>query len=104
MEKLHYLENENKSFRHLSVGNPEEERLLVARALNSAKERKIREQERKIRELEHDAHHDPLTGVLDQRGLDNQLEIMTREKYSPEGLLFIDLTNFKAVNDGFSHQ
>jgi diguanylate cyclase (GGDEF)-like protein len=97
MEKPHNLENADKLFRHLSIGNSGEERLLVARALISAKERKIKN-------LEHDAHHDPLTGVLNRRGLDNQLEIMTRENHSPEALLYIDLTNFKAVNDNFGYE
>lgn len=54
--------------------------------------------------LKHDAHHDSLTGVLNRRGLDDQLDIMTRENHSPEALLYIDLTNFKAVNDNFGYE
>ena len=48
--------------------------------------------------------HDHLTGALNRAGLDEHLEQMTLEGHSPEGLLFIDLTNFKAVNDKISHE
>ena len=47
---------------------------------------------------------DHLTGALNRDGLDEQLKQMTIEKHSPEGLLFIDLTNFKAVNDKLSYK
>ncbi|MGL4172644.1 MAG: diguanylate cyclase domain-containing protein [Actinomycetota bacterium] len=55
------------------------------------------------RQFEHQAAHDPLTGVL------NRAEFMTKLdhvlKQSPAGVtaLFLDLNNFKAVNDIWGH-
>ena len=88
MEKLNNLKNQNKQFKPLPLNN------IGGNIIRDAI----------IERLKHDAHHDPLTGVLNRRGLDNQLAIMTREKHSPEALLYIDLTNFKAVNDNFGYE
>jgi len=54
---------------------------------------------RKVRRLDHEAHHDPLTGLLNRRGLARAWEAQTANR----ALLFIDLDGFKAVNDRLGH-
>jgi diguanylate cyclase (GGDEF)-like protein len=49
--------------------------------------------------LETAAKHDPLTGLLNRRGLEEQLGLMG----SPQGVLYIDGDNQKAVNDKLGH-
>jgi diguanylate cyclase (GGDEF)-like protein/PAS domain S-box-containing protein len=73
----------------------------VATILGSALAR-LRMEER----MRHDALHDPLTGLANRTLLRDRLEHAlarsTRER-RPTGVLFIDLDNFKAVNDRFGH-
>jgi len=53
--------------------------------------------------LEHQALHDPLTG-LPNRGLFNdRLDRALREEAAELGLLFCDLDDFKQVNDRYGH-
>ncbi|MDQ2585473.1 GGDEF domain-containing protein [Saccharothrix yanglingensis] len=63
----------------------------------------LRESERT---LSHQAHHDPLTGLanraLFERRLDEAMAAHQRDG-SPFGLLFVDLDDFKAVNDVSGH-
>ncbi len=56
--------------------------------------------------IAHDATHDPLTGVLNRRGIENYLRSfeLVDESVQPQGVLYVDLTNFKAVNDHISHE
>jgi len=58
------------------------------------------EHQRRIR-AERQASTDPLTGLLNRRGLDQQLAVL-REN-CPCGLILIDLDGFKRVNDGLGH-
>ena len=73
----------------------------VATVLGSALAR-LRREER----MRHDALHDPLTGLANRTLLGDRLEHAlarsTRER-RPTGVLFIDLDDFKAVNDRFGH-
>jgi diguanylate cyclase (GGDEF)-like protein/PAS domain S-box-containing protein len=65
-------------------------------------ERRLHQQQ-----LEHLAHHDPLTGLLNRRGLAEALARQCAEvdRYGAAGaLLVIDLDRFKPVNDAFGHQ
>jgi diguanylate cyclase (GGDEF)-like protein len=48
---------------------------------------------------EFDAHHDPLTGLLNRRGFDEWV----REATAITTVMFIDLDGFKAVNDRGGH-
>jgi diguanylate cyclase (GGDEF)-like protein len=50
--------------------------------------------------LEYQVNHDELTGALNRRGLEEHLKIAD----TPKAVLFIDATNFKAVNDEYSHE
>jgi diguanylate cyclase (GGDEF)-like protein/PAS domain S-box-containing protein len=73
----------------------------VATILASARAR-LRAEER----MRHEALHDPLTGLANRTLLRDRLEHAlarsAREDLST-GVLFIDLDNFKAVNDAFGH-
>src|SRR5579863_5601744 len=59
------------------------------------------------RELRHMADHDPLTGLLNRRGLETELErhVPHVNRYGDRGaLLVLDLDHFKAVNDTLGHE
>ena len=62
--------------------------------------RSILEEERKLKTL---SVTDPLTGLLNQRGLRKSLDEFIEKKH-PFYLLFIDLDNFKIVNDNIGHR
>lgn len=55
---------------------------------------------------EHMAHHDPLTELANRRlfmeSLQRALSVAARQN-SRVGVLFVDMNNFKAVNDGYGH-
>nr|WP_240895750.1 GGDEF domain-containing protein [Kineococcus siccus] len=53
-----------------------------------------------LRELESSAHRDPLTGLLNRRGL---AAALARGDARPCALLLADLDHFKEVNDVFGH-
>ncbi len=58
------------------------------------------------RKLEHLAHHDPLTTLLNRRAFEARLAEHTARvaRYGPTGaVLMIDLDGFKAVNDTLGH-
>lgn len=52
-------------------------------------------------QLEHQAQHDPLTGLLNRQGLRKWLD--TQPPHTAISLALIDLDHFKAVNDQFGH-
>jgi len=56
-------------------------------------------------EMQHQAKHDPLTGLANRRGVDEYLEELkhTCPATMPISFLHIDLDRFKAVNDLFGH-
>ncbi|MFC5068086.1 GGDEF domain-containing protein [Flaviflagellibacter deserti] len=67
---------------------------------------KIREQERRIAELEAMAVIDPLTEVLNRRGFDRSLALALDQhvRYGTEvSIAVIDIDDFKAINDRFGH-
>ncbi|MEX2444112.1 MAG: sensor domain-containing diguanylate cyclase [Alkalispirochaeta sp.] len=55
---------------------------------------------------EHMAHHDPLTGLANRRlfmeSLQRAISVASRQS-SRVGVLFVDMNNFKAVNDSYGH-
>jgi diguanylate cyclase (GGDEF)-like protein/PAS domain S-box-containing protein len=56
--------------------------------------------------LREEAHGDPLTGLLNRRGLEHAVERRLREAAAggaPDVLLYLDLDGFKPINDTFGH-
>ncbi|RKY00890.1 MAG: hypothetical protein DRP54_04685 [Spirochaetes bacterium] len=56
---------------------------------------------RYAKELEELAYKDPLTGLNNRRALENELKSLERGNYA---LLFIDVDNFKKINDTYGHK
>ncbi|HET9984340.1 MAG TPA: EAL domain-containing protein [Longimicrobiales bacterium] len=56
-------------------------------------------------QLAHQATHDPLTGLANRKRLRGQIERALIEDPDPDAIavLFLDLDNFKNVNDSFGH-
>jgi diguanylate cyclase (GGDEF)-like protein len=57
-------------------------------------------------ELRHLAYYDPLTGLANRAMLQDRTERATerqRREATPVGVLYIDLDNFKQINDGLGH-
>ena len=68
--------------------------------------RDVTEQKRYQRQLEHLAEHDALTGLFNRPYFERQLEQAVQaahEEGSISGLLYVDLDNFKYVNDTSGH-
>lgn len=62
--------------------------------------------EERIATLQNEAREDPLTGLLNRRGLDDQLQraVDLVHRYEEKiALLFADLNDFKQINDDHGH-
>ena len=57
----------------------------------------------RLRDLEHSAATDPLTGALNRKTLLESLETLHR-RAEPYGLILVDLDHFKSINDRYGHQ
>lgn len=72
----------------------------------AATEQALADQRLRISQLESLSHTDELTGLLNRRGLQSELEraLARARRHGEQGLLVIsDLDDFKAVNDGYGH-
>jgi diguanylate cyclase (GGDEF)-like protein len=78
----------------------------VLSASNRQLEREIRERELAERELEFLVTHDPLTGLPNRTGSTRYLERILEERNPDQqlALLFLDLDQFKDINDSLGHQ
>ena len=63
----------------------------------------ITESKESATRLEHQARHDPLTGLANRRYLQEQMESLARQRHQLPAVLFLDLDNFKLINDNFGH-
>jgi diguanylate cyclase (GGDEF)-like protein/PAS domain S-box-containing protein len=66
----------------------------------------ITERRARIEQLRHMADHDPLTGLLNRRGFNRELEnhiTRTRRQGVSGALVIFDLDNFKLHNDTYGH-
>lgn len=80
--------------------------LARAEAIARAAGQVIRGQAARIRMLEHLADTDPLTGLLNRRGLASRLaeRLAEARRHSEPGVvLFIDMDGLKRINDRFGH-
>lgn len=60
----------------------------------------------RVRRLLRDAHHDPLTGLLNRRGFEEPCERLIDSANAsgrPGALLIADIDHFKSINDRFGH-
>ena len=62
-----------------------------------------RTEHQRQRELVHRANHDVLTGLPNRQRMTADFKAMQKAGAGQLSLLFIDMDNFKAVNDGFGH-
>ncbi len=92
----------------LSTGGAPERDEAVQRALKVAidAERRIAQLQRRIDQLEKLAVTDELTGLLNRRGIEQQLSRtleLSRRHGEPGLLVYVDLDGFKMVNDTYGH-
>lgn len=64
---------------------------------------KVITRERVRTELQYRSLHDQLTGLLNRRGLMQWIEESKFERTSNRAVMFLDLDNFKAINDKYGH-
>jgi diguanylate cyclase (GGDEF)-like protein len=65
---------------------------------------KVIRQERARGELHYRSTHDPLTGLLNRRGLEQTVAPLERANNSQiHAVVFMDLDNFKGINDTYGH-
>lgn len=64
---------------------------------------KVITRERVRGELQYRAVHDALTGLLNRRGLTQWIDELKAERTSNRAVMFLDLDNFKSINDKFGH-
>ncbi|MCG8371583.1 MAG: diguanylate cyclase, partial [Proteobacteria bacterium] len=68
----------------------------------------ISRESRLFRQLSYQASHDALTGLINRREFENRLapalDVIGNDGQTTHALLYIDLDQFKVVNDTFGHQ
>ncbi|MGA2529032.1 MAG: EAL domain-containing protein [Acidimicrobiales bacterium] len=106
LESEHRLRSKDGTYRWVHCralaipGTPSQATRLVGSITDITERRDLEEQ------LRHQALHDPLTGLPNRALVLDRAEQMlatARRSHSSVSLLFIDLDNFKEVNDGFGH-
>lgn len=98
-----------KSFGQDSAVRVEDRWALITEVLGFAAEaeQKLTEQRQRISQLESLTMTDELTGVGNRRGLEDFLRraLANASRHGETGVLaFLDLDNFKAINDRFGHE
>jgi diguanylate cyclase (GGDEF)-like protein len=55
-------------------------------------------------ELEHKAFHDPLTGLANRLLFMNRVDYVLKRRTGNAAVIYVDLDNFKPINDTFGHE
>ncbi|MCA1900584.1 MAG: diguanylate cyclase [Chloroflexi bacterium] len=83
------------------------ERTQELAAANEALQLRLEEVEALKEKLQEQAIHDPLTGLLNRRYLNERLECIfsaAKRNRQPVGMILFDIDHFKKINDAFGHQ
>ncbi len=78
----------------------------VAAVVSAVQRQLVVAESRALMQAEHDAMHDPLTGLVNRIELYRELEVSldrSRLENTVFGVLFLDLDRFKVVNDSMGH-
>jgi diguanylate cyclase (GGDEF)-like protein len=99
----------HRGFRHKFSSTYKSRNPSLEQALDSVAKAEIQisEQRRRIRELEAQVMIDPLTGLTNRRGFDEHIRRVLSEaqRHGEFGVfVFIDLDNFKSINDTLGHE
>lgn len=91
----------------LSVASLQRSRLAAQRAALAefgevirSEQAKVARLQRELEDLRTETHHDPMTGLLNRRGLETSLERLGEQAYT---LLLLDIDFFKRINDAHGH-
>jgi len=105
--KIHHAPDGGRKLIGLAFDVTED--VILRQSLKAAKERadaKNIELEQAKDRIEHNALHDPLTGLANRRRLDDELTAIAARSESADervGILHIDLDRFKQINDTLGH-
>jgi diguanylate cyclase len=83
-----------------------QDELMAMRERASTTEAEIAKLHQELDRVSSEARHDPLTGALNRKGLDEALErelSTVRRKETPLCMALLDIDNFKKLNDTLGH-
>jgi diguanylate cyclase (GGDEF)-like protein len=66
--------------------------------------RKVSELRELQKELEHQAFHDPLTGLANRLLFMNRVDYVLKRRTGNAAVIYVDLDNFKPINDTYGHE
>lgn len=87
----------------LGYTDPTESAAYTERAMRGLQVGSMVAQSLITQEIIRESRHDALTGVLNRDGFEKAIADLSPEDLARSGVLFMDATNFKAVNDRLGH-
>ncbi|MBZ0105013.1 MAG: EAL domain-containing protein [Sulfuricella denitrificans] len=84
------------SLNRVTSNHPDTEILAIARDISATRN--------EIAKLRHQSSHDELTGLLNRREFTRKLKLLTLNHQTDHTLLYLDLDQFKVINDACGHQ